>query len=162
GLVDSISTSGNPLGNGKMYKNGQVVTDATFDQLVGLRTDSSITSPNTRVRLLRNNFGEYNRFITRQFAVFGEASISYNNVVFLSYTHRFEEASVFPKDFRNYDYPGFSASAIVSDIFPKLKGNLISYWKVRASRASTARQPDPYKNQSVFVNNFTSSNVGLI
>src|SRR5258705_3230410 len=86
GLVDSIGAT-----NNKMYKriNGVMtaVTDATFDQVVGPRTDSSITSPNTRVRLLRNNFGEFNRSVNRQFATFGEASISYTNLVFLSYTH---------------------------------------------------------------------------
>jgi len=162
GLVDSIGSSSNLVGAHKMYKNGQIVTDATFEQLVGAKTDSSITSPNTRVRLLRNNFGEFNKSVNRQFAMFGEAALSYNNLLFLSYTHRFEEASVFPKKNRNYDYPGFSASAILSDIFPKVKGKLVNFWKVRASRASTARQPDPYKNQSVFVNNFTSSNVGII
>ncbi len=156
GLVDSIG------GNGKMYKNGQVVTDATFDQIVGPRTDSSITSPNTRVRLLRNNFGEYNRFIYRQLAYFGEVSVSFKNLVFVDYTHRFETSSLFPKAHRNYNYPGYSVSAIISDIFPQLKTKAFNYWKLRASRASTARAPDPYKNQSVFVNNFTSSNVGPI
>jgi outer membrane receptor protein involved in Fe transport len=163
-LVDSIGSSltGNPAGFNKLYKNGQIVTDANFAQTVGSKNDSNITRLNTRVRLLRNNFGEPNRFIQRQFAIFGEAAISYNNLVFLSYTERFEQSSLFPKANRKYDFPGFSASAIVSDIFPKMKGKLISYWKLRASRASTARYPDPYKNQSVFVNNFTSSNVGLI
>jgi TonB-linked SusC/RagA family outer membrane protein len=161
-LIDSVGTSGNAAGFNKMYKNGQIVTDATFDQVVGSRTDSNITKTGTRVRLLRNAFGEYNRFISRQIAYFGEAAISYNNLVFLSYTHRFESASVFPKANRDYDYPSYSISAIISDIFPKMKGKYLSYWKIRASRASTARQPDPYKNQSVFVNNFTSSAVGPI
>jgi len=36
--------------------------------------DSSITAPNSRVRLLRNYFGEYNKQILRQFAYFGEAA----------------------------------------------------------------------------------------
>jgi len=156
GLVDSIGI------NGKMYKGGQIVTDATFDQIVGPRTDSSITSPNTRVRLLRNNFGEYNKFIYRQLATFGEFAISWKNLVFFNYTHRFETSSLFPEKNRNYDYPSYSVSVIMSDIFPSLKTKFLNFWKLRASRASTARAPDPYKNQSVFVNNFTSSAVGLI
>ncbi|MEI9810548.1 MAG: SusC/RagA family TonB-linked outer membrane protein [Bacteroidota bacterium] len=159
-LVDSAGT------DGRLFKiiNGvrTLVTDANFGQLVGSPKDSSITLAGTRKRLLRNAYGEYNQFIIRQLAYFGEASLSYDNKIFLSYTHRFESASVFPKDLRDYDYPGFSVSAIVSDIFPKLKGKVINYFKLRASRASTARLADPYKNQSVFVNNFTSSNVGPI
>lgn len=162
-LVDSIGTINNVAGYNKLYKNGQIVTDANFEQTVGSKSDSNITRLNTRVRLARNRFGEPNKLVIRQFAYFGEAAISYKNLAFLSYTHRFEEASVFPKKNRKFNYPGFSASVILSDIFPTLKkGNVISYWKLRASRAETARYPDPYKNQSVFVDNFTSSAVGPI
>jgi TonB-linked SusC/RagA family outer membrane protein len=161
-LVDSINkVVGSPNFN-KLMKNGQVVTDANFAQTVGAKTDSNITRLNTRQRLARNRVGLPNLSIQRQFAIFGEASISYNNLLFLSYTQRFEQSSLFPKKNRKYDFPGFSASAIISDMFPKMKGKLISYWKLRASRASTARYPDPYKNQSVFVDNFTSSAVGPI
>lgn len=123
-------------------------------------TDSSNTKVSTRQRLLRNAFGLPNLSITRQQAYFGEAAISYNNVIFLSYTHRFESASVFTADNRNYNYPGISLSAIMSDIFPVLKtGGVIDYFKLRGSLASTARIPDPYLNQSVFVNNQASSTV---
>jgi len=119
--------------------------------------DSSTTAPNSRVRLLRNYFGEYNRQILRQLAYFGEAAVSYKNVVFLNYTHRFESASTLPVKNRNYDYPGGSLSIIPSDIIKELKNNeILSYWKIRTSLASTARLNTPYSTQSVFVNNFAS------
>ena len=172
-LVDSISAF-----DGKMYKTrvrdaeGRVtstylgtpilVTDKNFEQTVGKRTDSSITNYDTRVRLLQNRTGKYNYSQYRQLAYFGEVSASYKNLVFLTYTHRFETSSLFPKASRIYNYPSFSLSAIVSDIFPGLKTSKFNYWKFRISRASTARAPDPYKNQSVFIDNFTSSNVGPI
>ncbi|KAK6020985.1 TonB-dependent receptor plug domain protein, partial [Ostertagia ostertagi] len=155
GLVDSFAQN-------KLWKNGQVVTDENFGTTVGSYKDSSITRVNTRQRLLRNNAGQYNEYVNRQIAYFGEAALSYNNYIFLSYTRRYEAASVFPKEFRNYNYPGFSLSAIMSDIIPKIKGKVINYWKLRTSLAQTARLANPYSNQSVFVNNFTSSNVGLI
>lgn len=120
-------------------------------------TDSSNTTPNTRTRLLRNMYGQPNLSIFRDFAYFGEASISYDNVLFLSYTERWEQASVFPKSTRNYSYPGISFSAILSDIFPVFKsGEVINYLKLRASLAQTARLADPYSNQSVFVNSLAS------
>lgn len=119
-------------------------------------TDSSNTDPTTRVRLLRNNFGEYNQQITRQMAYFGEAAISYKNMIFLNYTHRFESASTLPAKNRNYNYPGASLSMIMSDILPGLKKGAINYWKLRTSLASTARLNSPYSTQSVFVNNFAS------
>ncbi len=120
--------------------------------------DSSNTNPATRVRLLRNNNGGYNLSISRQMAYFGEAAISYKNVVFFNYTHRFESASIFTAANRNYNYPGGSLSVIMTDIFPWMKkSGLLNYWKLRTSLASTARLSDPYRNQSVFVNNFASS-----
>ena len=124
------------------------------------RTDSSNTDPLTRQRLLRNVFGEFNESILREMAYFGEAAISYKDLIFLSYTHRFESASVFPKKNRNYNYPGASLSVILTDVFPTLKkGNVLNFAKLRAALANTARLPDPYLNQSVFVNNFSSSTV---
>ncbi|HEY4150693.1 MAG TPA: SusC/RagA family TonB-linked outer membrane protein [Chitinophagaceae bacterium] len=121
-------------------------------------TDSSNTLASSRVRLLRNTVGLPNLSIIREMAYFGEASIGYNNVVFLTYSHRFESASPLPAQNRNYNYPGASLSVIMSDIFPFIKtGNVINFWKMRGSLASTARLNDPYTNQSVFVNDQASS-----
>jgi hypothetical protein len=136
---------------GRLYKNGDIVT--SFNP-----KDSSITLPGSRTRLLRNYFGEPNLNIFRELAYFGEVSVGFKNVVFVTYSHRFETASPIPKKNNNYNYPGASISAIISDIFPQIKkGNFINYLKLRASSANTARLNDPYSNQAVFVNNTSSS-----
>ncbi|RFM27104.1 SusC/RagA family TonB-linked outer membrane protein [Deminuibacter soli] len=120
-------------------------------------TDSSNTLPSTRTRLLRNVYGQPNLSINRNNAYFGEVSLGYNEVLFLTYSHRFEQSSVFPKSTRNYNYPGLSLSAIISDMLPAIKsGDVINFLKLRASLAQTARLPDPYSNQSVFVNSLAS------
>lgn len=120
-------------------------------------TDSSNTTPSTRTRLLRNVYGQPNLSINRNLAYFGEVSIGYNDVLFLTYSHRFEQSSVFPKSTRNYNYPGLSLSAVISDMLPVIKsGDVINFLKLRASMAQTARLPDPYSNQSVFVNSLAS------
>lgn len=148
-LVDSTSYTLTP---GAVYKNGVAVPNV-FNPW-----DSSITLPNSRTRLLRNAFGSPNLLILRELAYFGEASIGYKNVAFLTYSHRFESASPIPAQNRNYHYPGASLSLIISDIFPEIKkGNIFNYVKLRGSLASTARLNDPYSNQSVFVNNQNSS-----
>ena len=122
--------------------------------------DSSNTLSDSRVRLLRNKFGLPNLNILRELAYFGEAVLGYKNLVFLTYSHRFEQASVLPSQNRNYNYPAASVSIILTDIFPRLKSaNVLTFAKLRASIASTARLNDPYSNQSVFVNNLTSSAV---
>ncbi|HBB58529.1 MAG TPA: hypothetical protein DCZ87_07615, partial [Chitinophagaceae bacterium] len=150
-IVDNVTASGS------MIKNGSVVTDKDLAGIMGNYMDSNVTRSSTRLRLLRNARGEYNLNQLRQQAYFGEAALSFKNYAFLSYTHRFEEASTLPLKNRKYNYPGGSLSVIVSDIFPELKRNsLISYWKLRTSLAGTARLNTPYSTQSVFVNNFAS------
>ncbi len=102
--------------------------------------DSTVTRPSTRVLLARNKAGLPNYVQTRQIAYFGEVALSYNNYIFLNYTRRFEQASTLPKKNRNYNYPGASLSVIVSDMFPAIKkGNILNYWKLRTSLATTAR-----------------------
>ncbi|MBN8673500.1 MAG: SusC/RagA family TonB-linked outer membrane protein [Chitinophagales bacterium] len=151
-IVDNVNTT-----DSRMYKNGNPVTDKQLKEIVGNYMDTSITRENTRLRLLRNNFGEYNRSILRQLAFFGEFAIDFKNVIFFNYTHRFETSSTLPKANRNYNYPGASLSIIMSDIFPEVKKNdKINYWKLRGSLAATARLNSPYSTQSVFVNNFAS------
>ena len=154
GMIDSVSTSAlNPAGvPGVMFKDGEVISNEELAAMMGDYMDSSVIKPSTRLRLNRNKFGEWNYVQRRQLAYFGEFAVSYKNVVFFNYTHRFEQSSTLPKKNRNYDYPGGSVSIILSDIFPALKkGNVLSYWKLRGSRASTARLNSPYSTQSVFV-----------
>ena len=131
----------------------------TFDSTRSF--DSSSTGVNTRTRLSRATLygpSEWNQKTSYQIAGFGEATISYNNVVFLTGSIAFESSSILPAKNRNYSYPGGSLSVIMSDIFPKMKGGVVNYWKLRASLASTARLPDPYANQSNFVPTVTSVN----
>lgn len=146
-VIDSVG------GNGNMYKGGSVASSSSFNP-----NDSSITAPNTRKRLLRNYSGLPNENIFRELAYFGEASVGYKNVAFLTFSERFESASPLPAFSRDYHYPGASLSVILSDIFPAMKkGNVLNYAKLRASLANTARVNDPYSNQAIFVNNFSST-----
>ena len=137
---------------GKMYKNGSIITD--FNPY-----DSNQTIPNSRLsRLARNYYGLPNLRIFRELAYFAEASIGYKDVAFVTYSQRYEKASPIPVKNNKYHYPGASLSLIMSDIFPILKkGNILDYFKLRASLANTARLNDPYSNQRVFVNNQSSN-----
>lgn len=114
------------------------------------RTDSNNTDPATRIRLSNAQKGLPNYNIRRSMAYFGEVSISWKSAIFLNYSHRFEESSIFPKEFRSYNYPAAGLSIMASDLIPGIKGKVLSYWKLRGSMASTARSSQPYANQSVF------------
>lgn len=154
-FVDSVNSAG------QMVKNLAVVNLDQINQWMG---DSSISRTSTRIRLNRGLLapgGLFNFVLFRQLAFFGEFSINYKNLAFLTYSHRFETSSIFPKDFRNYNYPAGSLSLIISDMFPALKkNNVLNYLKLRTSLASTARLSSPYANQSIF-NNVTSSGGGF-
>jgi TonB-linked SusC/RagA family outer membrane protein len=130
--------------------NGSHLKDSTS-------TDSSNTLASSRTRLLRNVYGQPNLNIMRELAYFAEATIGWKDLVYLTYSHRFESASPLPAQNRNYNYPAASLSVIMSDIIPGLKNsNALSFWKLRGSLASTARLNDPYSNQSFFVNNLAT------
>ncbi len=154
-LVDSVNSQG------QMVKNLAVVSMNQIAQLMG---DSSATRSTTRLRLNRGLLppgGLFNYVLSRQLAFYGEFSINYKNMAFFTYSHRFETSSIFPKSFRNYNYPAGSLSLIISDMFPAIKkSNHLSFMKLRTSLASTARSSSPYANQSVF-NNITSSGGGF-
>ncbi|MFN4892643.1 MAG: SusC/RagA family TonB-linked outer membrane protein [Bacteroidota bacterium] len=163
-IIDNVGSDGKMYltprdANGNTIAGGTpaVISDRDLQTRLGSYMDSTITRSNTRLRLLRNAFGEYNKQLFRQLAYFGEFSMSYKNLAFFTYTHRFEESSPLPALNRNYNYPGGSLSFILSDIFPSVKKNgVINYWKLRTSLAGTARLNTPYSNQTVFVNNFAS------
>ena len=140
------------LHNGAWYSGGKALAPGFNPR------DSNITQVSSRSRLLRNYFGLPNLLILRDNAYFGEASIGYKNVAFLTYSLRYESASPLPAASRNYHFPGASLSVIISDIIPELKkSTFLDYAKLRGSLAHTARINDPYSNQSVFVNNQSSS-----
>ena len=121
------------------------------------RTDSNNTLASSRIRLLRNSFGLPNLSILREIAYFGEFTASWRDLIYLTFSERFETASPLPAQNRNYNYPAASLSAIMSDLIPAIKNNnIINYWKLRGSIASTARLNDPYSNQSFFVNNLAT------
>lgn len=105
-LVDSVGGLANTTGNGKMYKGGNIISDKDLAAAMGNYMDSNVTRSSTRLRLNRNKFGEWNYVQTRQIAYFGEVALSYKNLAFINYTHRFEEASTLPKQNRRYNYPG--------------------------------------------------------
>ena len=145
---------------GNMWQDYETQTTSIFgNNLVDAnRNDSANTAVASRIRSSNmNRFGLPNYNINRQAAYFGEAAVNYDNKIFFTYSHRFEESSIFPSASRAYNYPAGSVSVIMSDIFPIVK-EVASYWKLRGSLASTARSSAPYANQSIL--NFNTGSGG--
>ncbi|HEY0040765.1 MAG TPA: TonB-dependent receptor plug domain-containing protein, partial [Flavisolibacter sp.] len=73
----------------------------------------------------------------RKYGYYADATIGWNDKVFLHGTVRHDGTSKFYKSFRDkslytYTYYGVDASAIITDLIPSLSGNVLSYFKLRA------------------------------
>ena len=76
-------------------------------------------------------------------SVYGTATLSYANKIFLDVTGRNDWSSTLPSGNNSFFYPSVSTSFILSDLF-RLPEQ-ISFAKLRASWAQVGNDTDPYK-----------------
>jgi TonB-linked SusC/RagA family outer membrane protein len=81
----------------------------------------------------------------RIWGVFADVTLDYKGYLFLNMTGRMDNSSTLPEENNRYYYPSVSTSFIVTDAFPSLKNNVLSYLKVRANIASVGSDEDPYQ-----------------
>jgi outer membrane receptor protein involved in Fe transport len=77
-------------------------------------------------------------------SVYGFGQIGFRNAIFLDYSLRNDWSSTLPEDNNSYLYPGFSLSAVVTDLL-NMKSDVLSFAKVRASWAQVGGDTDPYQ-----------------
>jgi len=83
--------------------------------------------------------------------VFGEVTLNYNDIAYFTATGRNDWTSTLPEQSRSFFYPAFSLAVIVSELIAPQSKNL-NFWKIRASRAETAKDILPYGSQSWYTN----------
>ena len=81
-------------------------------------------------------------------SVYGLASFSYQNKIFVDVTGRNDWSSTLPVQNNSFFYPSISSSFILSDLF-KLPSE-ISYAKLRLSAAQVGNDTDPYKTSRYY------------
>ena len=86
----------------------------------------------------------------RLMGVFGDLKVDYKNYLFLGITGRNEWSSTLPVQNQSFFYPGVNASFVFTDAFD-INNSVISYGKIRAGYAKTARDPLPYQTVNTFV-----------
>lgn len=100
-------------------------------------------------------------------SVFGTVSVGYQGV-YVDGTFRNDWTSTLPRGNNSYFYYSGSLSAVITDIFPKLREGALSFWKFRGSYARVGndtgfdRLIDGYSYGGLFLNNmawFTGSTV---
>ncbi|MBS1509741.1 MAG: SusC/RagA family TonB-linked outer membrane protein [Bacteroidetes bacterium] len=86
----------------------------------------------------------------RLLGFYGQFSFAYSNYLFLELTGRADESSTLPPSKSTYFYPSVSSGFVFTDAL-KIKSNVLSYGKIRASYAKVGRDADPYLLTNVFV-----------
>ena len=78
-------------------------------------------------------------------AVFANVQLGWNGMVYLDVTARNDWTSTFANsNYKSFFYPTIGLSGIVTEIFPSLKGNVLSYMKARLSYSEVGNDPDPF------------------
>jgi TonB-linked SusC/RagA family outer membrane protein len=125
----------------KLNADGQFIDD--------LRLIDSATYLNSRTA------GRDTTTIRRLVGVFGEYTLSYDKWLNFNFAGRNDWTSTLPKTSRSFFYPSAGVSLIFSDLLFK-NSKALSFGKLRASFAETAKDIQPYGSQSVYNIQLTS------
>lgn len=90
----------------------------------------------------RNTFPRYNQLSKKKIhSVYGSASFSFKNFLYLDLTARNDWSSTLPEDNWSYFYPSASLSLVFSEL---MENDLFDYGKVRFSYANVGSDTDPF------------------
>ncbi|HVS97902.1 MAG TPA: SusC/RagA family TonB-linked outer membrane protein, partial [Puia sp.] len=95
-----------------------------------------------------SNIANTNQFFSdattrkRLVGAYGEAGISYKDIVYLTATGRNDWSSTLPLNNRSYFYPSLSGSFVFTSLIPR--NTILSFGKLRASWAQVGKDANPY------------------
>jgi hypothetical protein len=161
----------------EFFLNGrQEVNNFRFNYILGTRYRTNIaknlntTGNNLFVPglfNLANRSGEAqafeNNFRSRLLSLFGQLSLSYKGWANIEFSAANDWDSRLNIDINSYFYPGASASVVLTDAIPGLKGSAISYAKIRGSISKSANvNLGPYQLEATYtpIGGFPYGNLG--
>ena len=80
----------------------------------------------------------------RTYGFFGDATIGFDNYLFLNLAGRYDFTSTLPEDENNYFYPNFGLSFVLSEVLQGLK-NSKTYMRFTISNSTTYNDLGPYQ-----------------
>ncbi|HEY0899733.1 MAG TPA: SusC/RagA family TonB-linked outer membrane protein, partial [Sphingobacteriaceae bacterium] len=98
----------------------------------------------------------------RLVGAYAQASLAYNNFLYLTLNARNDWSSTLPVDRNSYFYPGASLSFVLTDAVNSLTNYGLSFAKFRASWGKTGNDADPYLVKSVLANGQVGLNFGFL
>ena len=87
----------------------------------------------------------------RLWGIYGSVSLSYRDFAFIEFTGRNDKSSTLPEDENSFFYPSITGSLVLTEAFPSLQNNILSFAKLRANWAEVGNDAPVYQLQSVFV-----------
>ena len=93
----------------------------------------------------------------RLVGVFGDMTLGYNDLLFLTVTGRNDWSSTFPKEFRSFFYPSASLSFVFTDLIPQGGfRNTLSQGKFRVSLAQVGKEAPEYSTSQAYESQTTT------
>lgn len=94
----------------------------------------------------------------RLLGYYAQASLDYDNYLFVELTGRVDQSSTLPKSKNTYFYPSVSSGFVFTDAF-KMQNKVLTYGKIRASVAKVGRDAPAYQLDNVYVSAGYGNNV---
>ena len=106
-----------------------------------------------------NNTQKSRNFVRqrRLIGVFGDVTLGYNDLAFLTVTGRNDWSSTFPKASRSFFYPSASFSLVYTDLLPQGRfRDVLSYGKFRISAAQVGKEAPEYSTSQAYESQTTT------
>ena len=86
-------------------------------------------------------------------SVYGQASATFDGWWTVEATARNDWSSTLPSANNSYFYPSVNTSVVLTDAFPAIKNNVLSYLKLRGSIAQVGNDAQPFQLQTTYTGN---------
>jgi TonB-linked SusC/RagA family outer membrane protein len=93
-------------------------------------------------------------------SVYGNATLSYNNIVYIDLSERVDQMSTLPTKNNTFQYPAISGSFILSELATLKDFKALSFAKVRLNYAEVGNGADVYSTGKAYTQNTNWSSLG--
>ncbi|GAB3554548.1 SusC/RagA family TonB-linked outer membrane protein [Spirosoma fluminis] len=140
------------------FRVGQAIYDYRYNALSTRGEkflDPNFTSINNTDPLTQKSLSALQQ--RRLIGVFGDLTLGYNDLFFLTVTGRNDWSSTFPKESRSFFYPSASASFVFTELVPEGRfRNALSYGKFRISAAQVGKEAPVYATSQAYESQTTT------
>jgi TonB-linked SusC/RagA family outer membrane protein len=91
---------------------------------------------------------------------FGELNFSYKGFANISFTGRNDLSSTFGASQNSYFYPSIAGSFVVTEAFPSIKSDVLSFLKVSGNYAKVGKEANTYATNTLFLQAAASDGFG--